>query len=62
VDTYSMNSNWTDFDNQAFLHNPTIPLPSQGLGAAALVLATDNIYVWGDLRTQTATRPIPGKA
>jgi porin len=47
VNTYSMNNNWTDFNNQAFLSGPTIPSPSQGLGAAAVALLTKNIYILG---------------
>jgi len=45
VDVYSMADPWTGFDNFAFLNNPTIPLPSQGVGAAAGLLITDNVYV-----------------
>ncbi len=47
VNVYSMSSPWTDFNNLAFLNDPTIPTPSQGLGAAALVLVTRNLYVLG---------------
>lgn len=47
VDVYSMVNPWTDFSNQVFLTNPTIPAPSQGLGAAAVVLLNENIYVLG---------------
>ncbi len=44
VDVYSMVNPWTDFNNSVFLNNPTIPLPSQGLGAAAATMLTQNIY------------------
>lgn len=47
VDTYALVNPWTDFSNLAFGTDPTIPAPDQGLGAAALVRATDQVYVLG---------------
>ncbi len=45
VDVYSMVDPWTGFNNAAFQNNLTIPLPSQGLGVAAVVMVTNHIYV-----------------
>jgi len=49
VDTYGFVNPWTDFSNLAFLTDPTIPAPNQGLGAAVLATFTDNIYVLAGL-------------
>ena len=45
VDVYSMADPWTGFDNLVFQNNPTIPLPSQGVGVAGGLLITNNIYI-----------------
>ncbi len=47
VDIYGLVNPWTSFSNLAFLTDPTIPAPNQGLGAAFGVMATDNVYVIG---------------
>jgi len=45
VDIYGMINPWTSFSNLAFLTDPTIPVPNQGLGAVLGVMATDKIYL-----------------
>jgi porin len=45
VDTYGLNDPQTHFQNLAFLTNPTIAMPDQGLGAAFGLMVTDNVYV-----------------
>ena len=45
VDPYVLNDSWAHFYNQAFATNPTIPLPAQGLGAAARGLIGPHVYV-----------------
>ena len=45
LDVYGLINPWVDFSNLAFLTNPTIPAPNQGLGAAAGVNLTDNFYL-----------------
>ena len=45
VDTYGLNDPLKHFQNLAFLTNPTIAVPDQGLGAAFGLMATDNVYV-----------------
>lgn len=45
VDLYALISPWLHFTNLAFLTNPTIAAPNQGVGAAVGVRATDRIYV-----------------
>ena len=47
LDIYGLVNPWTQFQNLAFLTNPTIPAPNQGLGAAFGTLLTDNIYLIG---------------
>jgi len=47
LDVYALVNVWTDFNNLAFSTNPTIPSPSQGLGAAAHWMFTPNYYVVG---------------
>jgi len=45
VDPYALNDSWAHFYNQAFATNPTIPLPAQGLGAAARGRIGPHLYV-----------------
>lgn len=45
LDIYGMVNPWSSFSNLAFLTNPTIPAPNQGLGIAGAALLTDHIYV-----------------
>jgi porin len=47
LDIYGLTNPWTQFQNLAFLTDPTIAAPSQGLGAAFGTLLTDNIYMIG---------------
>ena len=47
LDVYGLINPWTSFSNLAFLTDPTIPAPNQGLGAAAGWFATENIYLLG---------------
>ena len=49
LDIYGMVNPWSSFSNLAFLTNPTIPAPNQGLGAAFGVMASDHIYIVGGL-------------
>ena len=60
LDVYGMLNPWTSFQNLAFLTNPTIPAPNQGLGAAFGAMVTENIYVLGGLADTNGdpTRPI----
>ena len=44
---YGLINPWTSFSNLAFLTDPTIPAPNQGLGAAAGWFATESIYLVG---------------
>ncbi len=39
IDIYGLTNPWTHFQNLAFLTDPTIPVPNQGLGAALGVIA-----------------------
>jgi porin len=45
LDLYGLGNPFTHFANLAFLLNPTIPLPNQGVGAVLGVRATERIYV-----------------
>ena len=45
LDVYALINPLSAFMNLAFLTNPTIAAPDQGIGAAMGVMATDNIYV-----------------
>ena len=52
---------WSSFSNLAFLTNPTIPAPNQGLGAAFGAMASDNIYIVGGLADTNGDPTKPGK-
>ncbi len=45
VNVYGLINPWTAFSNLAFLTDPTIPAPNQGLGAALAAVLTENVYV-----------------
>lgn len=60
LDVYGLINPWTSFQNLAFLTNPTIPAPNQGLGAAFGAMATDNIYVVGGLADTNGDPTKPG--
>ncbi len=45
IDIYAAINPWSSFLNLAFLTNPTIPAPDQGLGFAIGTFPHDNIYV-----------------
>lgn len=45
LDLYGLVNPWTHFTNVAFLTNPTIPAPSQGLGSAVSVWLSDELYL-----------------
>ncbi len=45
IDVYALVNVWTEFNNLAFSTNPTIPAPSQGIGAAARWLFDSKVYV-----------------
>jgi porin len=59
LDLYGLVSPWLHFTNLAFLTSPSIPAPSQGLGAALGVWLTDHVYAIGGFSDPTAdpTRP-----
>jgi porin len=60
LDIYGLINPWTAFSNLAFLTDPTIPAPNQGLGAAFGVIATDNIYVVAGLADTNGDPSKPG--
>jgi porin len=60
LDIYGLINPWTAFSNLAFLTDPTIPAPNQGLGAAFGVMATDNIYVVAGLADTNGDPTKPG--
>lgn len=62
VDVYGLVNSWTDFSNQAFLTDPTIPAPNQGLGAATRLLITPNYYVLGGVADANGDPSNPGNA
>jgi hypothetical protein len=45
LDVYGLINPWVDFANLAFLTNPTIPAPNQGLGAVLGARLSDHVYV-----------------
>jgi porin len=60
LDIYGLINPWTAFSNLAFLTDPTIPAPNQGLGAAFGVMATDNIYAVAGLADTNGDPTKPG--
>jgi len=62
VDVYGLFNPWTDFSNLAFSTDPTIPAPDQGLGAAARMMATPNIYIIGGFTDANGDPTDPGNA
>jgi porin len=60
VDVYALVNPWTDFNNLAFSTSPTIPVPNQGLGAAARWSLTSHAYVLGGLSDANADPHRPG--
>lgn len=60
TDVYGLVNPWTDFNNLAFSNNPTIPFPSQGLGAAVHWLFTSNYYVLGGIADANGDPHKPG--
>jgi porin len=62
VDIYGLTNPWTQFSNLAFLTDPTIPVPNQGLGAAVGAMATDHIYVVAGLADANGDPTDPGNA
>ncbi len=57
---YGLINPWTSFSNLAFLTEPTIPIPNQGLGAAFGWMATKNIYLVGGLADSNGDPSKPG--
>jgi porin len=47
IDSFNFSSSTLFFTNAAFSHNPTIPFPGNGLGAAALFQPNDLFYIMG---------------
>ncbi len=62
VDVYGLVNSRTDFLNQAFLTDPTIPTPDQGLGSAARYLTDKNFYVLGGVADANGDPSDPGSA
>lgn len=60
VDIYGLVNPWTDFNNLGFSNNPTIPFPSQGMGAAARGFLTPNLYVLAGLADANGDPTKPG--
>jgi porin len=60
LDVYGMINPWTSFSNLAFLTNPSIPAPNQGIGAAFGMLATDNIYLVAGMADTNGDPSEPG--
>jgi porin len=60
VDVYGLVNPWTDFNNYAFITNPTIPAPDQGLGAAVRVMPTENIYIVAGIADANGDPTNPG--
>ena len=49
LDIYGLINPWTSFQNLAFLTNPTIAAPNQGLGIAASAMLSDHLYLMAGL-------------
>ena len=49
VNVYGLVNPWTSFSNLAFQTGGTIPAPNQGLGMAAGVMVTDQLYMIGGI-------------
>jgi len=62
VDVYGLVNSRTDFLNQAFLTDPTIPTPDQGLGTAMRYLTANNYYVLGGVAGANGDPSDPGNA
>jgi len=60
LDIYGLINPWKGFSNLAFLTDPTIPAPNQGLGAAFGVMASKNIYVVAGLADTNGDPTKPG--
>ena len=60
VAIYGMVNPWTSFSNLAFLTDPTIPAPNQGLGVAAGAMLTDQIYLIAGLADTNGDPTDPG--
>jgi porin len=59
LDVYGMISPWLAFNNLAFLTNPTIATPDQGLGIGVGVALTDNVYFVGGFADPNASPDEP---
>ena len=62
VDVYGLGNIWTDFSNDAFATDPTIPAPGQGLGAAVRVMATEKLYIIGGIADANGDPTTPANA
>ena len=62
LDVYGLYNPWTEFNNLAFQTNPTIPAPSQGLGAAILLMSTSKYYAIAGLSDANGNPQKPGDA
>lgn len=62
VDVYGLVNSRTDFLNKAFLTDPTIPTPDQGVGTRARYLTDKNFYVLGGVADANGDPSDPGSA
>jgi len=60
LDVYALVNPWTEFNNLSFSTNPTIPAPSQGLGAAFRWSFMPNYYVVAGLADANGDPHDPG--
>jgi porin len=60
LDVYGMINPWTSVSNLAFLTDPSIPAPNQGLGVAAAAMITDRIYAVAGLADTNGDPTKPG--
>jgi len=62
LNVYGLINPWTAFSNLAFLTDPTIPAPNQGLGAALAAMLTDNVYAIAGFADANGDPTRPDKA
>lgn len=62
LDVYGLVNVWNDFNNLAFSTNPTIPVPSQGLGSAVRWMFTPNYYVTASIADANGNPHQPDEA
>lgn len=62
LDVYGLVNIWTDFNDLSFTTNPTMPAPSQGLGAVVYWQFTSNLYVHAGLADANGDPSRPEKS